>query len=84
MENNEVRYDLSALSIYVKKWKISQPAIAKSIGMPVTTFKNKLNPKLPQYSFTEEERLRVIIVIRAFARDLLLLVPESLKNPKAL
>lgn len=60
----------SKLHTFIKKHKINQRLLAKRIGMPEGTFKNKLNPKYEMYAFTEDEEAKVREAIREVGNEL--------------
>lgn len=52
------------------KWKISQQNIAREIGMPESTFKNKINPNQTAYDFTEKELSKIVATLTKMRNDI--------------
>jgi hypothetical protein len=59
---------------FIKRWKINHSILAKEMGMPRATFGQKLNEKLQQYSFREEEKVRLLEIIKRIGADISTLI----------
>lgn len=51
-------------------WKLNKVILASKMGMPVGTFKNKLNDTQAAYKLTEDERERLLEILRELAADI--------------
>lgn len=54
----------------ITKWKLNKVVLAAKMGMPTTTFKNKLNPNQTAYRLTGEETERLIDVLKELGADI--------------
>ena len=57
----------------ISYWRLNKVVLAEKMGMPVSTFKNKLYPTQKQYSFTEQEKKKLIEVLQSLRTDIELL-----------
>jgi hypothetical protein len=64
-----VRSGFITLSSFIKTYGINRSLLARSIGMPVGTFKNKLSSTLPQYRFSPLEYSMLIVELRKMVVD---------------
>ncbi|HYE69214.1 MAG TPA: hypothetical protein VEA58_11425, partial [Anaerovoracaceae bacterium] len=51
-------------------YRLSKTMLAERMDMPVSTFKNKLNPKYPQITFTEAEHNKLISILFKMQADI--------------
>lgn len=61
---------MQQLQSFITRWKLNMPILASKMGMAASTFKNKLNPNLPAYRFTEAEEKKLIDVLRELTADI--------------
>lgn len=61
---------MSEIQNIIGTWKLNKVVLASKMGMPTTTFKNKLNPKQPAYNLTETEVEKLTGVLRELLQDL--------------
>ena len=54
----------------IRNWKLNHTLIAKKIGMPNGTFKNKISPNASKYRFSENEIGAIAGVLRELKREL--------------
>jgi DNA-binding NtrC family response regulator len=54
----------------ISDWRLNKTELAERIGMNPKTFRNKLNPNLDQYHFTEGEQKRIVDVFRELEMDI--------------
>lgn len=59
------------LSEIIEKHSLNKAHMASQIGMPYSTFKNKISEKQTLYKFTNEEELKLRIVLRDMAHEIL-------------
>jgi len=54
----------------IRNWKLNHTLIAKKIGMPNGTFKNKISPNADKYQFTDGEIAIIAGVLKELKREL--------------
>lgn len=50
--------------------QLNKAHLAKQMGMPVSTFKNKVYESLPAYHFTDEEFHRLLQILKQLSVDI--------------
>ena len=53
----------------IKKWKISQKAIAEKADIPVHEFKKKIS-HIPYYEFKPEQKAKILAVLKDLAAEI--------------
>jgi len=53
----------------IKKWKINMPILAKEMGMPLGTFKNKIG-STDKYNFTDKEKTKLLKALKDLGADI--------------
>jgi hypothetical protein len=68
--NNKKMQQLQSFKTLISKWKLNMPLLAAKMRMPVSTFKNKLDPNQPQYHFSESETQTLKTVLAELKKDI--------------
>lgn len=50
--------------------RLNKEHLARRMGMPIGTFKNKVYDTLPMYHFTAEEEKRLLAILNEMAADI--------------
>ncbi len=54
----------------IKDWDLSYTMLARRMGMPKSTFSNKINPMQPVYRFSEAEEKQLAEILYQLAEDI--------------
>lgn len=69
MKKNLIIDSREEIKEFIKDWGISIPRIASKIGMPLSTFKNKLYQTQKSYFFTDEEYVFILEAVCRLEND---------------